>query len=129
MDHVKLIQNALNTKTLVLSKPYILFVILSNIKIRGPEKWIGKTWYYTTKHNECKCLREFSHSFTYIWVTVFKDGPRKLCGRQPLKNLKWYGLRLSRLPWPISNYRKKASQTITSCLKLLPSFLENSNNR
>ena len=23
---------------------------------------------------------------------VFKNGPSKTCGRQPLKNLKWYGL-------------------------------------
>ena len=27
-----------------------------------------------------------------IWVKVFKNGPNKICGRQPLKNLKWYGL-------------------------------------
>ena len=28
-----------------------------------------------------------------IWVKVFKNGPSKVvCGRQPLKNLKWYGL-------------------------------------
>ena len=24
---------------------------------------------------------------TYIWVKVFKNGPSKICGRQPLKNL------------------------------------------
>ena len=28
----------------------------------------------------------------YIWVKVFKNGSGKICGRQPLKNLKWYGL-------------------------------------
>ena len=28
----------------------------------------------------------------FIWVKVFKNGPSKICGRQPLKNLKWYGL-------------------------------------
>ena len=27
-----------------------------------------------------------------IWVKVFKNRPSKICGRQPLKNLKWYGL-------------------------------------
>ena len=27
-----------------------------------------------------------------IWVKVFKNGPNKICGRQPLKNLKWHGL-------------------------------------
>ena len=26
------------------------------------------------------------------WDQVFKNGPSKICGRQPLKNLKWYGL-------------------------------------
>ena len=26
------------------------------------------------------------------WVKVFKNGPSKICGRQPLKKLKWYGL-------------------------------------
>ena len=26
------------------------------------------------------------------WNKVFKNGPSKTCGRQPLKNLKWYGL-------------------------------------
>ena len=27
-----------------------------------------------------------------MWVKVFKNGPSNICGRQPLKNLKWYGL-------------------------------------
>ena len=27
-----------------------------------------------------------------IWDEVFKNGPSKICGRQPLKNLKEYGL-------------------------------------
>ena len=27
-----------------------------------------------------------------IWDKVFKNGPSKVCGRQPLKNLKGYGL-------------------------------------
>ena len=27
-----------------------------------------------------------------IWEKVFKNGPSEICGRQPLKNLKWYGL-------------------------------------
>ena len=25
---------------------------------------------------------------TFTWVKVFKNGPSKICGRQPLKNLK-----------------------------------------
>ena len=27
-----------------------------------------------------------------MWDKVFKNGPSKTCGRQPLKNLKGYGL-------------------------------------
>ena len=27
-----------------------------------------------------------------IWDKVFKIGPSKICGKQPLKNLKGYGL-------------------------------------
>ena len=27
-----------------------------------------------------------------VWHKVFKNGPNKICGRQPLKNLKGYGL-------------------------------------
>ena len=27
-----------------------------------------------------------------VWDKVFKNGPSKICGKQPLKNLKEYGL-------------------------------------
>ena len=33
-----------------------------------------------------------------IWDKVFKNGPTKICGRQPLKKLKWYG-RVTNLKW------------------------------
>ena len=33
-----------------------------------------------------------------VWDKVFKNGPRKICGRQPLKNMKGYGL----LPMSVS---------------------------
>ena len=36
-------------------------------------------------------LQLFSR-LSFIWVKVFKNGPSKICGRQPLKNLKWYGM-------------------------------------
>ena len=48
--------------------------------------------------------------FINIWVKVFKNGPSKIFGRQPLKNLKWYGEKAvfhkfylvhSWIPWPI----------------------------
>ena len=32
-----------------------------------------------------------------IWVKVFKNGPSKICGREPLKNFQWYGLFKGRL--------------------------------
>ena len=33
----------------------------------------------------------------FIWVKVLKNGLSKICGRQPLKNLKWYGLHMENL--------------------------------
>ena len=30
--------------------------------------------------------------FRSVWVKVFKNGPNKICGRQPLENLKEYCL-------------------------------------
>ena len=47
------------------------------------------------------------------WNKVFKNGPSKICGRQPLKNLKWNVLKAvfhefylvhSWMPWPICYY-------------------------
>ena len=29
---------------------------------------------------------------SFIWGKVFKNGPTKICGRQPLKKLKEHGL-------------------------------------
>ena len=40
---------------------------------------------------------------TIKWVTAFKNGLRKICGRQPLKNLKWYGLLRQILLGPFLN--------------------------
>ena len=38
----------------------------------------------------------------YIWDKVFKNGPSKICRRQPLKNLKGYGL--PNFTWSILEY-------------------------
>ena len=45
------------------------------------------------------CWGSWSHIQTFrtmcnpcIWVKVFENGPSKICERQPLKNLKLYGL-------------------------------------
>ena len=35
---------------------------------------------------------EFYNMMCYKWDNVFKNGPSKTCARQPLKNLKGYGL-------------------------------------
>ena len=32
------------------------------------------------------------YEFILIWGKVFTNGPSKICGKQPLKNLKWYVL-------------------------------------
>ena len=34
----------------------------------------------------------------YKWVKVFKNGPSKICGKQPLKKLKEYGLPKQTIP-------------------------------
>ena len=39
---------------------------------------------------------------SYIWDKVFKNGTSKICGRKPLKNLKWYFL-LKQLWYQIGN--------------------------
>ena len=41
------------------------------------------------KNGLCGFLLPFA---SYIWDNIFKNEPSKICGRQPLKNLKWYGL-------------------------------------
>ena len=35
---------------------------------------------------------------------IFKNGPSKICGRQPLKNFKWYGLPSTNFIWSILEY-------------------------
>ena len=45
----------------------------------------------------------------HIWGKIFKNGPSKICGRQPLKKLKGYGLLKQRLSstsftWSIFEY-------------------------
>ena len=37
----------------------------------------------------------------YIWEKVFKNGPNKICGRQPLKYFKWYGRSAQTIPLQI----------------------------
>ena len=46
----------------------------------------------------------------YKWVKVFKNGPRKICGRQPLKNVKGYGLLQA---VPLQNFKRLYSANFT----------------
>ena len=42
-------------------------------------------------NNTSTCTQMLDNSSVTIkWVKIFKNGPSKLWGRQPLKNLKWY---------------------------------------
>ena len=42
-----------------------------------------------------------------IWVKVFRNGPSKICGRQPLKDLKRYDLR--KADYTLSNFLNAVS--------------------
>ena len=73
--------------------------------------WVGCYFLFTfhsffmnIEKNLCKCfeiISEFSKSFIFslcsglgwiIWDKVLKNGPSNICGRQPFKNLKGYGV-------------------------------------
>ena len=45
-----------------------------------------KAWVHNCCQVTLQCFKKC------IWVKVFKNGPNKICERQPLKNLKGYGL-------------------------------------
>ena len=40
----------------------------------------------------CENIRSLLFVLFHIWGKVFKNGPSKICGRQPLKHLKGYGM-------------------------------------
>ena len=41
---------------------------------------------------KCEAFSSYVTTQLYKWAKVFKNGLSKICGRQPLKNLKGYGL-------------------------------------
>ena len=58
-----------------------------------------------------------------ICVKVFKNGPSKICGSQPLKNLNWYGLPIS-----LQIFSRLSSTNLTwSILEYLDPFMTPSN--
>ena len=62
---------------------FLLHVILQhNGHNQFPTTWCKSSQF----RNACAISRK------RIWAKVFKNGPSKIYGRQPLKNLKWYGL-------------------------------------
>ena len=53
--------------------------------------WIWSHLLYLGVYSELYQTKEEDSGFvkiSSIWVKVFKNGPSKICGRQPLKNLK-----------------------------------------
>ena len=47
---------------------------------------------FSTLWFETVAMKLVANSLNFIWDKVFKNGPGKICGRQPLKNLKGHGL-------------------------------------
>ena len=56
----------------------------------------------------------------FIWVKVFKNGPSKICGRQPLKNLKCYGLPKHNT---LANVMNHNSVVMLYCVSVVHMFL------
>ena len=61
----------------------------------------GISLYFKSKTQTHQLLDELNTR--YKWDKIFKSGPNKICGRQPLKHLKGYGL-LSR-PYPFNFFK------------------------
>ena len=64
-------------------------------------KLFGKTFYSSLsmpnwrilqKNQQISIWKKTNKIWSDKWDKVFKNGPSKICGRQPLKNLKGYGL-------------------------------------
>ena len=51
--------------------------------------WNSIRWYVLRNGWEWQVFKEILY---YIWDKIFKNGPSKICGRQPLKSLKGYGV-------------------------------------
>ena len=57
--------------------------------------------------------KHFSHTANVKWDRVFKNGQIKICGRQPLKNMKGFGLQQN-----FKNFKNYFKYNITGNLKL-----------
>ena len=58
-----------------------------------------------------------------IWNKAFKNGPSKICGRQPLKNLLVYGL--FKQPYPFKFFKGCLPQILLGLLLNTLSYIEN----
>ena len=68
----------------------------NNVKSKALKSW---------RKNQFLLKQPKKHGFhNIIWNKVFKNGPSEICERQPLKNLKGYGL-------PIFQIFKRLSST------------------
>ena len=86
------------TKAICWIKPYDLIMLtwLSFV-------CLGVTGFWNKCNNVV--METTLSEYIWIWYKVFKNGSSELCGRQSLKNLKWYGLPKyysvhSWMPWP-----------------------------
>ena len=66
----------------------ILHGLFYNFKVKQSEKDIHLLFLFSQCFPEDKIYLKSK----VIWDKVFKNGPSKLCGRQPLKKMKGYGL-------------------------------------
>ena len=58
---------------------------ISSPKFPNVTKWVGII-------SVMQWIVQSNATWQNVWVKVFKNGPSKICGRQHLKILKWYGL-------------------------------------
>ena len=73
---------------------------------------------------EIKLLIRYSICKSNIWGKVFKNGRKKICGRQPLKNFKSYGLLRQRISLQI--FKRLSSTNFTwSILEYFAPYINN----
>ena len=91
------------------NSPHFWNVRLVFIKpFEGPEKRVGNIFALisTSKQLLQKVMQHSLGNSKDVWVKVFKNGPSKVCGRQPWKNLKRCGrpLQILHFIWSSTNF-------------------------
>ena len=87
-----------------ISKLEMLFQVSLDLKRKAKILVMNSSfcWMLLNRHNMKPAL-DLTGMMKIIWDKVFKRGPSKICGRQPLKNLKGYGLPKQILLGPLLN--------------------------